>query len=365
MTISGANNYINTMSTTYDSRASKNKEKDDYLGMEAFLKMLMAQLQNQDPLNPMEGSEFSAQLAQFSQLEQLMSLNETMTSMQASFEENSGVDVTGYIGKEIVGDVDSMNVKNGSASEGFYNLPKSGEVRVEVYDSNGGIVKRLSLGQQDSGSHVIQWDGTDSAGNMVADGTYTYVVGADMGYGFEELETTVSGIVEGIVYNGDKPFLVVNGIWVNPDSIIQIKAVPEEITNSIINYLGKNVTSSSPLVHMNDGEVLGEELSFELENSESVIISIYNSSNQLVRTIGIPDAGTSSGVNYTNWDGLDNDAAAVGDGIYSYSVSTPTGSASISITDDVSGIKTVAGSQFLVLDNTGRLAMTSSITNVN
>ncbi len=364
MTISESS-YINTMNASYDSSASQTKEKDDVLGRDAFLTMMIAQLQNQDPLNPMEGSEFSAQLAQFSQLEQLLNLNETMLSMKTSFEENSGVDVTGYIGKEIVGDVDSMNVKGGSASEGFYSLPKSGEVRVEVYDSNGGIVKRISLGQQNPGSHAIQWDGTDSTGEVVADGTYTYAVGADMGYGFEELETTVSGIVEGIVYNGDKPFLVVNGVWMNPDSLLQVKAVPEEITNSIINYLGENVTSSSPLVHIDNGNVIGGDLSFELANSESVIISIYNSSNQLVRTIGVPDTGTSSGVNNVNWDGLDNDAAAVGDGIYSYNVATLTGNADISITDDVSGIKTVAGSQFLVLDSTGRLAMTSSITNVN
>ena len=310
MTITGSNNYINNISASYDSSASATEKKDDALGRDAFLKMMIAQLQNQDPLNPMEGSEFSSQLAQFSQLEQLLTLNETMLSMQESFENTSDRDVTQYIGKEIVGDVDSMNVKNGSASEGFYNLPNSGEVRVEVYDSNGGIVKRLSLGQQDSGSHVIQWDGTDSTGRIVADGTYTYTVGADMGHGFEELETSIAGIVEGIVYNGDKPFLVVDGVWVDPNSLLQVKAVSDEIANSIINYLGKNVTSSSPLVHMNDGEVLGEELSFELENSDNIIIEIYNSSQELIRTIGILAEETSAGINHAAWDGLDNNEQA-------------------------------------------------------
>ncbi|MCK5313070.1 MAG: flagellar hook capping protein [Desulfobacteraceae bacterium] len=365
MTISASNNYVNTMSTSYESYDSKTKGKDDALGRDAFLTMMVAQLQNQDPLNPMQGSEFSSQLAQFSQLEQLMNLNETMISMQAAFEDNSDRDVTSYIGKEIIGDVDSMSVKNGSASEGYYSLPKPGEVRVEVYDSGGRVVKALYLGQRDMGPHSIQWDGTDSNGVLVPDGTYTYAVGADMGYGYEEVATTVAGVVEGIVYSGDKPFLVVDGVWVNPDSLLQVKANSQENYDSIIDYLGKNVTSSSPLVHVDDGGVIGGQLSFELENSDNVIIEIYNSSQELIRTIGIPVEGTSAGINYAAWDSLNNDAQTVADGVYSYRVITPTGNANISVTENVSGIKTVGGFQFLVLDNSGRLSLASSITDVN
>lgn len=364
MTISTSNNFVNTMSMTYESDTSNNEKKDDVLGREAFLKMLVAQLQNQDPLNPMEGSEFSAQLAQFSQLEQLLNLNDTMLSMKDAFENNSSKDVTNYIGKEVVGDVDSMSIKNGTASEGYYTLPNPGEVRVEIYDSNDRVVKALYLGQRDAGSHPIQWDGTDSNGELVADGVYTYSVAADMGYGYEEVATTVAGVVEGIVYSGDTAFLVVNGVWLNPDSLLQIKAGSEE-NNSIIDYLGKNVTSSSPLVHIDDGEVLGSQLSFELENSDNVIVEIYDSSQNLIRTIGILAAETTAGENLVEWDGRDNDGQMAGNGIYSYNVITPTGNANISVTDNVSGITTMGGFQFLVLDNTGRLALVSSITSVN
>ena len=364
MTITTSNNFVNTMSTSYDSSASATKKEEDVLGREAFLKMLVAQLQNQDPLNPMEGSEFSAQLAQFSQLEQLLNLNETMLSMKDAFENNSSRDVTSYIGKEVVGDVDSMSIKNGTASEGYYTLPLPGEVRVEIYDSDGRVVKALFLGQRDTGSNAIQWDGTDGNGQLVPDGVYKYAVAADMGAGYEEVSTTVTGIVEGIVYSGDTAFLVVSGVWVNPDSLLQIKAVPEE-DSSIIGYLGKNVTSSSPLVHVDDGEVIGGRLSFELENSDSVIVGIYDSSQNLIRTIGIPASGTTAGENLVEWDGLDNDGQMVGEGIYSYKVTTSTGYANISLTDTVSGIKNVAGSQFLVLDISGRLALVASITSVN
>jgi flagellar basal-body rod modification protein FlgD len=365
MTIPTANNYVNTISTNYESYDSKAKEKDDALGRDAFLTMMVAQLQNQDPLNPMEASEFSSQLAQFSQLEQLLNLNETMTSMKAAFEDNSSRDVTSYIGKEIIGDVDSMSVKDGSASSGYYSLPKPGEVRVEVYDSIGRVVKTIFLGQKEAGSHSIQWDGTDSSGNLVPDGTYKYAVGADMGYGFEEVATTVTGTVDGIVFSGEKPFLVVDGVWVNPDSLLQVKQVSGENSSSIIDYLGKNVTSSAPLIHVDNNEVTGGRLSFELENSDSVIVGIYDSSHNLIRTIGIAASGTTSGINLVEWDGLDNDGQAVGNGIYSYEVTTSTGSANIAITDNVTGIKTVDGSQLLVFDSSGRLTSVSSITAVN
>ena len=364
MTITASNNFVNTMSTSYTSSAAENRESDDVLGRDAFLEMLVAQLQNQDPLNPMEGSEFSAQLAQFSQLEQLMNLNDTMLSMKDAFENSSSKDVTNYIGKEVVGDVDSMSVKNGTASQGYYTLPNPGEVRVEIYDSNDNIVKALYLGQRDPGSNPIQWDGTDGNGQLVPDGIYTYSGAADMGAGYEEVSTTVAGIVEGVVYSGDTAFLVVNGIWLNPDSLLQIKDVPEE-ASSIIGYLGKNVTSSSPLVHVDNGEVIGGRLSFELENSESVIVGIYDSSQNLIRTIGIPATGTTAGENLVEWDGLDNDGQMAGEGIYSYKVTTSTGYANVSLSDNVSGIKTVGGSQFLVFDISGRLASVSSITSVN
>ncbi len=365
MTISTSNNYVNSINTSYESWDAQNDKKDDVLGRDAFLTMMVAQLQNQDPLNPMEGSEFSSQLAQFSQLEQLLNLNDTMLSLKDAFENNSDKDVTQYIGKEIVGDVDSMSIKNGSVSDGFYSLSKPGDVRVEIYDSDGRVVKSLFLGQKEMGQHTIQWDGTDLNGSLVPDGTYTYSVGADMGFGFEEIATTVTGVVQGVVYNGDKPFLVVEGIWVNPDSLLQIKPGTQENTNSIIEYLGKNVTSASPLVHIDNGQVTGGQLTFELDNSESVIVEIYDSSQNLIRTIGVPAEETTQGLNSIEWDALDNNGQMPGDGVYSYRVTTANGSADISLTDNVSGIKTVAGSQFLVLDISGRLALISSITAVN
>lgn len=365
MTVSSADNTLNNITSSYVETSTEGEKTDDILGRNDFLTLLVAQLENQDPLNPMEGTDFSAQLAEFSQLEQLFNLNETMTALQTSLEESSETDLTSYIGKEIVGEIDSMSIAYGGVSDGFYTLPDAGEVRIEIYDADGNTVKVLYPGQQEEGSHTIEWDGTDSSGDMLDDGTYRYSVAVDTGYGFETISTTITGEVEGIVYYGEQPLLVVDGVWVNPDSLIQLRDVSKSDSIAIIDYLGKNVTSSTPLVQVSDGEVAGGDISFELQNTGNVIIDIFNSSGDLVRSIGLTENEVSQGFNSVEWDGMDNDGDAVADGIYSYIAATPNETASITVTDNVSGIKNVSGSQFLVLDSSGRLAQVSSITDVN
>jgi len=82
MTVSSTNNSaLENISSSYQSNEKNKTEKEDALGRDTFLTMLVAQLQNQDPLNPMDGTDFSAQLAQFSQLEQLINLNESMETV--------------------------------------------------------------------------------------------------------------------------------------------------------------------------------------------------------------------------------------------------------------------------------------------
>ncbi len=108
--ISTGNSSLDQIANSYKSSDSQKADKEDALGRDTFLTMMVAQLQNQDPLNPMEGSDFSAQLAQFSQLEQLINLNVSMENLSTSFGEESEGDIISYIGKQVTGNVDIMNV---------------------------------------------------------------------------------------------------------------------------------------------------------------------------------------------------------------------------------------------------------------
>ena len=371
MTITSAgNSSLDNISASYQSSEPEQVEKDDALGRDSFLTMLVAQLQNQDPLNPMEGSDFSAQLAQFSQLEQLINLNDSMGNLAAAYSESSEDDVVGYIGKQVTGNVDVMNVDEGSVSGGFYNLGQPAEIMITITDTEGKTVKTLYEGQQNSGSHLISWDGTNNSGKAVQDGSYSYTVMANTGHGYSKVPSSVTGKVEGITYNNDKPYLVVQGILLDPKSLTAVQESSHtdsgtESSLSALNYLGKTISSNSPLVLVEDGAVSGGELSFNLESAQNVTLKIFDATGTPVSTIALTPDDTSGGENTILWNGVSDSGYQVPDGLYYYTADAGTGYAKTSVSQEVSGIKYINGTQYLVLNDTGRLIALSSITGIN
>ncbi len=368
MTVTSSGNVsLDALTNSYQSNEKSKAEKEDALGTDAFLKMLVAQLQNQDPLNPMDGTDFSAQLAQFSQLEQLMNLNTSMDSLANSFSTDSEKDLVSYIGKQVTGKIESMEVKNGDVSGGFFSLSGAAEIMVSITDESGKTVKNLSLGTKESGSHLIKWDGTDADGKAVMDGTYTYTVLANNGSGYEELPTTVTGTVDGLAYNNEKAYLVVQGVLVDPNALTSVVNIDDnnESAESVMTYLGKTITSNQPIVSVEDGVVSGADLGFDLEQQEAATIKIYDPWDKLVQTISVDEATAVEGQNTVNWNAIGEDGYAVGDGLYYYKVETDSGTAKTAVSEEVSGIKYANGSQYLELKDTGRLVSISSITAIN
>ncbi|MCP3941208.1 MAG: flagellar hook capping protein [Desulfobacteraceae bacterium] len=366
MTISSTGNAsIDSIRDAYKSEADKAGETSDALGKDDFLTMLVAQLENQDPLNPMDGTDFSAQLAQFSQLEQLMNLNASMTTLASSFSTESQKDMMSYIGKQVSGNVDSMQVENGGVSGGFFSLAQNADIIVNISDSSGKTIKTLYQGGKPPGAHLIEWDGTDADGDAVVDGTYKYSVLANTGSGYQEMPTSVTGVVDGIAYSNEIPYLVVQGILLDPDSLTSVSDVdgsglPQD---SILSYLGKTISSNQPIISVKDGVVSGEDLKFDLKENEAATIRIYDPWDNLVQTIVVNDAV--EGENLENWNAVGSDGHGVPEGLYYYTVETGSGTGTISVSEEVSGIEYANGSQYLVLKDSGRLVAISSITAIN
>ncbi|MFO7748843.1 MAG: FlgD immunoglobulin-like domain containing protein [Desulfobacteraceae bacterium] len=366
MTIESAQNKtMDRLSSSYQPRETEKEE--EALGRENFLTMLVAQLENQDPLNPMEGSDFSAQLAQFSSLEQLMNLNETMENMATAFTNSSEADVTNLVGKEVTGEVDAIEVADGQSFGGAYTITEPGDVMVEIYDAEGNEVRSLYPGQKTSGSYNLNWDGRNNSGDMVEDGSYKYKVLVNSGSGFAEMPTTVTGTVDSVVYNEGKAYLRVNDTLVNPESLVQISAgaQTEEAPASITDYLGKEITSSRSIASVKGGNVSGKACSFELENQEDVIVSLFNQTGDEVRSIPLLADETTAGTNTVEWDGKDNAGSLVEEGLYLYSVSTAAGEIATAASGEVSGIEYINGEKYLVLKESGMLTDLSSVTGVN
>lgn len=204
-TITGTTSSIETSTAT--AAASKT------MGKEAFLTLLIAQLQHQDPLNPADSTEFTAQLAQFSSLEQLSNVNENLESLklyQASINNSQAVAI---IGKEIVFAGNSIEVKSGQASACEFELSAAAKrATVTIYDNTGNFVADIELTGLKAGQQSVTWDGKDRNGNAVADGSYTFEVQAEGANGEKLTAATYSrGMVTGITFEDGITYLMVGG----------------------------------------------------------------------------------------------------------------------------------------------------------
>ncbi|MCA1786052.1 MAG: flagellar hook capping protein, partial [Desulfobacteraceae bacterium] len=302
-------------------------------------------------------------------LEQLIHLNKSMDTMATSFSDKTDANAVDYIGKEVSGNVDSIEVEQGFASGGVYNLTEPSNVIITIKNAQGKTVKTITKGQQDAGTQSVSWDGKDNAGKKVADGSYTYAVAANSGYGFTDIPATVSGTVEGVEYKNGKPYLVIQGALVSPDSVTFVAGNTADADGatreSILDYLGQNVTSDTPVVQVENNMVSGQDLGFELAAQEAATVHIMDGYGQIVRTIQIDAEDTLDGENTVAWDGKTDAGDPVPDGLYYYAVDTPSKTASAMVSGEVSGIQNINGMQYLVLGQTGRLISPSSITGVN
>jgi flagellar basal-body rod modification protein FlgD len=156
-------------------------------------------LENQDPLNPMDNTTFVSELAQFSSLEQLTTLNTSMTSLLEATQGEELIGATNFIGKTVTATGNTLVKSGDSVSSAAYTLSSDmADVKVYVLDSNYSVVKTDDLGAQSSGKQTYQWDGTDSDGSTTSDGTYYITVYATSSTGTtSSVTTSVSGTVTG------------------------------------------------------------------------------------------------------------------------------------------------------------------------
>ena len=190
----------------------------DTLGKDDFLKMLVAQLQNQDPLDPLDGTDFTAQLAQFSSLEQLGNMNsqlEVIGLFQSSINNSQSVRL---IGQEITASGSNINVE-GAATTIAYDLSGNADsVTIRIYDQDGLLVDTVETGDQNIGENSVTWDSS-----LMADGQYTVEVSAaDANGDAVSVSTIIRGTVTGVTFKDNSPYLFVNGGEITFGDIISV-----------------------------------------------------------------------------------------------------------------------------------------------
>ena len=186
---------------------------DEAMGKDDFLKLLIAQLAAQDPLDPMGAQDFSAQLAQFSALEQMTNVNtnlETIQKLETALQNTSSVNL---IGKTVESHGNTFNHVSGALDVLAYSLDRNAEsIRIDIYDSSGKQLDLVKLGNQGQGKNTVSWNGNDPQGNPVPVGTYSFTVSAEDTSGIPiQVDTFSSGLVTDVVFGEDEIYAVVNG----------------------------------------------------------------------------------------------------------------------------------------------------------
>jgi flagellar basal-body rod modification protein FlgD len=193
-----------------------------------FLTMLVAQMTNQDPLSPMEGTEFATQLAQFSSLEELQNMSGLMNgSLQANLLLATSINnsmATTLIGKTVRAQSDAIELTQaGGTSVRFMLDSTASEVSVEIVDKNGDTVRTLTGKDLASGANSIEWDGRDNNGNSVALGNYTVKVTAKDSSGNSMTVTPFTqGTVTGVIYRDGIAILLLGSQELNLGDVIAV-----------------------------------------------------------------------------------------------------------------------------------------------
>ena len=146
-----------------------------------FLTLLVAQLENQDPLNPLENTEITNQLAQMSTVQGIEQLNSKLSSLVDSLGDTQSIQAAALIGKTVLVPGSHLTLSEGDAFGGVYLKGAADEVTVSILDSTGKVVQTQKLGANEAGNVLFSWDGSTSEGTTAADGSYTFKVSATRG----------------------------------------------------------------------------------------------------------------------------------------------------------------------------------------
>ncbi len=260
--------YIETISqaaTTSNSQSVAQSTKETAMGKEDFLSLLVAQLQNQDPLNPDDPTEFTAQLAQFSSLEQLFTLNESMNKFVESNANADRFTTLNTIGKDVAYHTGDFDYTAGSVEVGYTLDGVASEVNLSL-QLNGATIATFKGTELGKGNHFFTWDGLTKDGNQAGAGNYKIVLQAKAENGESiGVAPLIKSEVTGVDLEGESGGVLITNAG-------------EVAFNSI---LGVYEVSSSPQVAEQNSEESEDETS-SLQNNLNTVADITNDVNNIV-----------------------------------------------------------------------------------
>ena len=182
----------------------KQNEDSNELGQEDFINLMITQLRNQDPFEPLQSGEFIGQLAQFGTVSGIGELQNSVSQLASSLISNQTLQATNLIGKSALVPSDSLTLNEGETSKGAISTSApANNVTVSIFDAAGNLVQTIPLGVVNEGLKEFEWDGTDASGNQAPEGEYFFTVVGAQGEDNIALDTFAYKQVESISLGND------------------------------------------------------------------------------------------------------------------------------------------------------------------
>ncbi len=224
MSETSVQNAVQTANNSLQKSFSTRAPQTNKLGKDEFMKLLMAQVTHQDPLNPMDSKGMMDQLTGMGSLEQLVNLNEAVGKLGETQADVLRANTFSFLDKDVTIRGGGVPVSSGQAPALQYSIPRDAEsVKLTVVSPQGQPMRELDLGAQGPGSHAVAWDGQDKDGKAVPDGFYHYTVAARSKD--EEsipVDMYVRGKVSGVRFENGRPKLTVNGEDIDVRDVIEM-----------------------------------------------------------------------------------------------------------------------------------------------
>jgi flagellar basal-body rod modification protein FlgD len=225
--ITSSTSSINSSSSTESTSDSSTLDKD------AFLKLLITELQNQNPLEPMDNQDFVNQMVQFQNMEQMSNMSESLQSFLGTLSSTTKLQASSVVGKYAVIEGNEMELSSGYAEQILYSMDSEGTVMITIEDENGTVVRTELLGYKEAGIQTYQWDGMNDYGATMEDGTYTYQLSTiDENGNQSEFGGVTGGIVQAVQYVDDDIYVIINGESYSFENIIEISEAETADTDS-------------------------------------------------------------------------------------------------------------------------------------
>ncbi len=181
------------------------------LGQADFLTLLTTQLANQDPLQPTDSKEFISQMSQFSSVDSLQTLVNQFDSLSNSLTSNQALQASALVGRSVLVDGSEGHLMDDSVISGQLNLAQTtSNIRFEIKDSAGQVVRSIEVGTQEAGDIDFIWDGLNNLGERMPSGNYTVSAYGQVGGSTEQLSTSIVARVQSVNLNSGNGNILVN-----------------------------------------------------------------------------------------------------------------------------------------------------------